>query len=173
MKLVLCAVNVPDKTDKDNFENRYEWVNLKSSRIWRGGMSSKHWRHLSRGAWKPKLPKKKAGKKRKSAPTGQDSSQTLQALPAESWCPAFAGLHRIVRASGMLQPFWPGSLSMACQSRGGPAYFPSYLPCMSLSTELGVFKANLRAQVDPMRYWRLRNLTVAVSGIRYGLMKVV
>ena len=74
--LDLCAVNVPDKTDKDNFENRYEWVNLKSSRIWRGGMSSKHWRHLSRGAWKPKLPKKKAGKKRKSAPTGQDSPNT-------------------------------------------------------------------------------------------------
>ena len=46
-------------------------------------MSSKHWKHLSRGAWKPKLPKKKAGKKRKSAPTGQDSSETLQALPAD------------------------------------------------------------------------------------------
>ena len=70
----------------------------------------------------------------------------------------------------MLQSFGPGRLSMACQSRGGPEYLPSYLPCMSLSTELGVFKAKPRAQVDPMKYWRLS--VVAVSGIRYGLMKV-
>ncbi|KAK9806214.1 hypothetical protein WJX72_005677 [[Myrmecia] bisecta] len=49
-------------------EEVIEWLRKSSSRIWRGSMATKDWRHLGKGAWQPRAkPKAARGRKGRAA----------------------------------------------------------------------------------------------------------
>ena len=70
LKLVFPAVDERDAIKE-------EWVKKCSSRIWRGSLSRKVWKHKGKGAWEPKeMPKSrgknKARKRKASCPISMD-----------------------------------------------------------------------------------------------------